>query len=134
MTLAVISRSQGISLSYHEPLFARLRKKASVEGVRGPGGGYRLGKPANQISVANIIDAVDDAVDEVVQNHGREEAPERCVITHSLWIDFSSNLYIFLDGIKLSQFINKPKKSAFEAAPDSVSGHIATMFPPRRIA
>ena len=63
VTLADISQCQGISLSYLEQLFARLRKGGLVEGVRGPGGGYRLARPANQISVADIIQSVDEKLE-----------------------------------------------------------------------
>ena len=60
VTLADISQCQGISLSYLEQLFAKLRKGGLVKGVRGPGGGYRLARPADQISVADIIQSVDE--------------------------------------------------------------------------
>ena len=57
VTLADISQCQGISLSYLEQLFSRLRKGGLVKGVRGPGGGYRLAKPASEINIAEIIHA-----------------------------------------------------------------------------
>jgi len=57
VTLADISQCQGISLSYLEQLFAKLRSDGLVKGVRGPGGGYRLAKPASEISIASIISA-----------------------------------------------------------------------------
>ena len=63
VTLADISQCQGISLSYLEQLFAKLRRAELVEGVRGPGGGYKLSRPADKISVAEIISAVDEKVD-----------------------------------------------------------------------
>ncbi len=63
MTLAGISEAQGISLSYLEQLFARLRKNGLVEGIRGPGGGYQLSRPPNEISVAHVIDAIGEGVD-----------------------------------------------------------------------
>ncbi|MDJ0862519.1 MAG: Rrf2 family transcriptional regulator, partial [Gammaproteobacteria bacterium] len=63
ITLADISQRQGISLSYLEQLFSRLRKQGLVESTRGPGGGYRLGRPAEEIAVASVITAVDESVD-----------------------------------------------------------------------
>lgn len=134
VTLADISRCQGISLSYLEQLFAKLRKNGLVEGVRGPGGGYRLGKPASQISVADIIAAVDENID-VTNCHGKEDCNggERC-LTHRLWVDFSKNLYNFLDDIKLSQFISRPEIRKISKKQDTVSSRIASMFPPRHVA
>ena len=85
LTLSDISAWQGISLSYLEQLFSKLRKARLVEGVRGPGGGYRLGKPANAISIAQIILAVDESIDST-QCKGSEDclAGDRCM-THKLW-------------------------------------------------
>ncbi|OOC11468.1 MULTISPECIES: Fe-S cluster assembly transcriptional regulator IscR [Thioalkalivibrio] len=109
VTLADISQCQGISLSYLEQLFAKLRKAGLVEGVRGPGGGYRLAKRADQISVANIITAVDESVD-VTRCKGHKDCQEgdRC-LTHELWDELSQQLYDFLDGITLAQFANRPE-------------------------
>ncbi|MDX1698608.1 MAG: Rrf2 family transcriptional regulator, partial [Thiohalobacterales bacterium] len=63
VTLAEISAAQGISLSYLEQLFARLRKNGLVEGIRGPGGGYRLSRAPDEISVADVIDAIGEGID-----------------------------------------------------------------------
>src|SRR5699024_7392888 len=63
IALADISRRQGISLSYLEQLFARLRKKGLVDSTRGPGGGYRLSREAREISMIDVISAVDESVD-----------------------------------------------------------------------
>jgi Rrf2 family transcriptional regulator, iron-sulfur cluster assembly transcription factor len=112
VTLADISQCQGISLSYLEQLFAKLRKQGLVEGVRGPGGGYRLARPSDQITVANIITAVDESVD-ITRCRGNEDCQdgERC-LTHELWNDLSNRLYEFLDGITLDQFANRPEVQA----------------------
>lgn len=109
VTLAEISQCQGISLSYLEQLFAKLRKAGLVEGVRGPGGGYRLAKPSDQISIADIITAVDESMD-VTRCRGREDCQEgeRC-LTHELWEDLSHRLYDFLNGITLAQFADRPE-------------------------
>ncbi|MCG6867327.1 MAG: Rrf2 family transcriptional regulator [Gammaproteobacteria bacterium] len=109
VTLAEISLCQGISLSYLEQLFAKLRKCGLVEGVRGPGGGYRLASPSDQITIAQVISAVDEEVD-VKRCRGNEDCQhgERC-LTHDLWDDLSKQLYEFLDGITLAMFANRPE-------------------------
>ena len=102
VTLADISINQGISLSYLEQLFAALRGKQLVRGVRGPGGGYYLGKASAEISIADIICAVDEWV-EFTRCGGREDCRdgERC-LTHTLWDHLSDEIYNFLNGISLS--------------------------------
>ena len=82
MPLADISERQGISLSYLEQLFARLRKHGLVSSVRGPGGGYRLGLAPNAISVGQVITAVDESVDATAPRQGR--LPRRHPVPHSL--------------------------------------------------
>ena len=109
VTLADISQCQGISLSYLEQLFAKLRKKGLVEGVRGPGGGYRLALPADQVSVADIVSAVDERMDST-DWEGHEDCQEgdRC-LTHELWSDLSDQIFAFLQGINLAQFLEHPQ-------------------------
>ncbi|MFZ1569433.1 MAG: Fe-S cluster assembly transcription factor [Thiolinea sp.] len=131
VTLADISSCQGISLSYLEQLFAKLRKSGLVEGVRGPGGGYRLGKPASQISIADIIASVDENLD-ATRCKGSEDCHggEKC-LTHQIWADLSKSLYEFLDGLTLASFINRPEVRAVARRQDTMASRIATMFPPR---
>ena len=133
VTLADISNCQGISLSYLEQLFAKLRKSGLVEGVRGPGGGYRLGKPASQISIADIIAAVDENLD-ATRCKGNEDCHggEKC-LTHQLWADLSRSLYEFLDGLTLASFINRPEIRAVVRQQDTMASRIAHMFPPRMV-
>jgi len=109
VTLADISKCQGISLSYLEQLFAKLRKKGLVEGVRGPGGGYRLARAAAKITVADIVSAVDEKVD-ATRCSGRQDCLDgrRC-LTHELWTDLSQQIFTFLQGISLAQFVDRPK-------------------------
>jgi Rrf2 family iron-sulfur cluster assembly transcriptional regulator len=134
VTLADISKCQGISLSYLEQLFAKLRKEGLVEGVRGPGGGYRLGKPASKISIANIINAVDENIDaRGCQGKKNCHGGEQC-LTHKLWEDLSNRLYNFLDEITLSQFVNRPEIREISYRQDGMASRIATMFPPRMAA
>lgn len=108
VTLAEISLCQGISLSYLEQLFAKLRRRGLVEGVRGPGGGYRLARMPDRVTIADIISAVDERVD-ATRCCGQEncQGGQRC-LTHQLWTDLSRQIYTFLEGITLAQFIERP--------------------------
>ena len=105
--LADISERQGISLSYLEQLFSKLRKKELVSSVRGPGGGYRLGKTRSEISVAMIIDAVNESVD-IRKCKGKKGCAEDGVqcLTHSLWEQLSNRISNFLDDITLEELMS----------------------------
>ncbi|MCW8091336.1 Fe-S cluster assembly transcriptional regulator IscR [Alteromonas sp. ASW11-130] len=103
--LADISERQEISLSYLEQLFARLRKEKLVASVRGPGGGYRLGRDASEIAVGQVIRAVDESVDATrCQGMADCQGGERC-LTHSLWQDLSDRISLFLNGISLGELM-----------------------------
>jgi Rrf2 family iron-sulfur cluster assembly transcriptional regulator len=106
VALADISERQGISLSYLEQLFSRLRKNGLVSSVRGPGGGYLLGKNASDIAVGSVINAVDESLD-ATRCHGKEgcQRGERC-LTHALWRDLSERISGFLNNITLAEIIN----------------------------
>lgn len=107
--LADISEYQGISLSYLEQLFAKLRRRGLVKGTRGPHGGYRLGREAGAINVAEIIAAVDESVDTTkCSGQGNCQDGERC-LTHDLWTELSSQIHRFLQGITLAHLVNQPK-------------------------
>ena len=108
VTLQDIATNQEISLSYLEQLFARLRRADLVKGTRGPGGGYRLAKEMDQISVAAIITAVDEKVD-VTRCGGKTDCQdgERC-LTHELWSSLSGKIYEFLDDISLGNLVREP--------------------------
>lgn len=107
--LADISEYQGISLSYLEQLFAKLRRQGLVKGTRGPHGGYRLARTAETISVAEIISAVDENMDTTkCSGQGNCQDGERC-LTHDLWTELSSQIHTFLDGITLANLVNQPK-------------------------
>lgn len=109
VTLADISQCQGISLSYLEQLFSKLRKHGLVKGVRGPGGGYRLARDASEISVADIIDSVDEKIDLTnCKGKGDCNNGEQC-LTHKLWYGLTTDLHEFLVGIKLDQYVNRPQ-------------------------
>ncbi|RWU12993.1 Fe-S cluster assembly transcriptional regulator IscR [Pseudidiomarina gelatinasegens] len=105
--LADISERQGISLSYLEQLFARLRKQGLVSSVRGPGGGYRLGLESHQISISAVIQAVDESIDATrCQGKGGCQSGSRC-LTHSLWTDLSERIEDFLANISLAELVKQ---------------------------
>jgi Rrf2 family iron-sulfur cluster assembly transcriptional regulator len=107
ITLADISQRQGISLSYLEQLFSRMRKQGLVASARGPGGGYRLSRDANEINVAQVIAAVDEKVT-VTRCEGRGDCQNGgpC-LTHELWCNLSDQIYDFLNGISLGQLVEQ---------------------------
>jgi Rrf2 family iron-sulfur cluster assembly transcriptional regulator len=109
VTLAAISERQKISLSYLEQLFGKLRRRALVDSVRGPGGGYRLALDTARISVADIILAVDETLDST-QCGGRENCrDEQKCITHNLWADLNRHIFGYLGGVSLKQLVDEQK-------------------------
>lgn len=114
VTLAGISERQGISLSYLEQLFTRLRKHGLVASTRGPGGGYSLNRPAHDIAVAEVVTAVDESVD-ATRCGGRGDCQDgkRC-LTHELWAELSEQIYSFLSDITLGDLVDQgeSKKAA----------------------
>jgi Rrf2 family iron-sulfur cluster assembly transcriptional regulator len=111
VALADIARRQNISLSYLEQLFAKLRKHNLVAGVRGPGGGYHLARPLDQISIAQIIIAVDEPEEGAAASRGSEADEGR--LTDELWQELSGRIYEFLDGITLAEFAARPQVRSF---------------------
>lgn len=107
VSLADISGRQGISLSYLEQLFARLRRANLVYSVRGPGGGYRLARPEVEIKVAQVIDAVNESVD-ATRCHGGDgcHSGDLC-LTHHLWQDLSERIHEFLSSISLAELVER---------------------------
>jgi Rrf2 family iron-sulfur cluster assembly transcriptional regulator len=105
VTLAAISERQHISLSYLEQLFGKLRRARIVNSVRGPGGGYNLARPANAITVAEIIGAVDEPID-ATQCGGKENCNDdrRCV-THDLWATLNEKMNDYLSSVSLADVI-----------------------------
>jgi Rrf2 family iron-sulfur cluster assembly transcriptional regulator len=111
VTLAGISERQAISLSYLEQLFSRLRKQGLVTSIRGPGGGYRVAKPHNEISVSNIITAVDELID-ATQCGGQENCHDdgRCM-THELWASLNSKILDYLSGVSLADMVENQRQN-----------------------
>lgn len=107
VSLYDISVRQEISLSYLEQLFSKLRKQALVESIRGPGGGYRLGKDANDIAVGEVISAVNESIDATKCNGKADcQGGEKC-LTHNLWQDLSDRISNFLNSITLGELMAK---------------------------
>ncbi len=105
ISLAGISKRQEISLSYLEQLFAKLRQHQLVSSVRGPGGGYKLSRNADDIFVAQIIDAVNESIDVTsCGGSGACQHGEVC-LTHYLWADLSNQIHEFLSGISLASLV-----------------------------
>jgi Rrf2 family iron-sulfur cluster assembly transcriptional regulator len=105
--LVQISDRQGISLSYLEQLFAKLRRNELVTSFRGPGGGYQLGKSIHHISIADIVLAVNESIDATrCKTRGDCQQGETC-LTHHLWMDLSAQLEEFLSGITLADLIHR---------------------------
>ncbi|HQR19580.1 MAG TPA: Fe-S cluster assembly transcriptional regulator IscR [Burkholderiaceae bacterium] len=109
VTLAGISQRQKISLSYLEQLFGKLRRHELVESTRGPGGGYTLGRVAKDITVADIIFAVDEPLD-ATQCGGKENCQDdqRCM-THDLWANLNARMVDYLDSVSLADLVEQQK-------------------------
>ena len=109
VALAAISQRQQISLSYLEQLFGKLRRHELVESTRGPGGGYALGRGAGEISVADIIVAVDEPID-ATGCAGKENCmgddSGKCM-THDLWASLNAKMIEYLDSISLKKLVDE---------------------------
>lgn len=107
VSLAEISERQTISLSYLEQLFSRLRQSNLVTSVRGPGGGYRLSRSGDSVSVAEIVDAVNESLD-TTNCKGRADCQGGSIcLTHNLWEDLSQQIHKFLSDISLEDLVAK---------------------------
>ncbi|QTR49864.1 Rrf2 family transcriptional regulator [Candidatus Thiothrix anitrata] len=125
MRLGDIAIQQGISLSYLEQIFARLRNGGLVEGIRGPGGGYRLARPAEEISLAEIA-----TVAEQEPEQDSATIPQREQVLR-MWEDLSQQVYQFLEGITLDSLMegHKIPRKAYKMS--ETASMIARMFPAR---
>ena len=107
VSLADISARQEISLSYLEQLFSRLRRQKLVTSIRCPGGGYRLSRPAADVYIAEVVDAVSESLDTTrCGNKGDCQNGEKC-LTHHLWSDLSDQIHQFLAEISLGDLMRK---------------------------
>ncbi|MBT8126499.1 MAG: Rrf2 family transcriptional regulator [Gammaproteobacteria bacterium] len=105
VSLAAISERQCISLSYLEQLFARLRRNGVVKSTRGPGGGYTLNRAAADISVSDVILAVDESCQVTACDDADGCQGGYQCLTHDLWNELSSEIRNFLDGISLAEMM-----------------------------
>jgi Rrf2 family iron-sulfur cluster assembly transcriptional regulator len=124
VTLSSISERQCISLSYLEQLFGKLRRNNLVESVRGPGGGYYLARPANQISVAELVLAVDEPLDATkcggMGNCLGEEIP---CITHDLWMGLNEKILDYLESVTLQHLVDTYNKKIAAGGSTPVKMH-----------
>jgi Rrf2 family iron-sulfur cluster assembly transcriptional regulator len=116
VSLAAVSERQGISLSYLEQLFGKLRRHGLVGSVRGPGGGYCLTQPLEKISVANIIRAVDEHLDATQCGGHANCREEGSCMTHELWITLNRKMYDYLDSVSLGDLVTQYQGRQEEAA------------------
>jgi Rrf2 family iron-sulfur cluster assembly transcriptional regulator len=107
IALADIAQRQGISLSYLEQLFSRLRRQTLVSSVRGPGGGYNLARDASEIHVAEVISAVDENVDTTRCGGAHNCQNEGPCLTHDLWQELSARIYDYLYRISLQDLVDR---------------------------
>jgi Rrf2 family iron-sulfur cluster assembly transcriptional regulator len=121
VTLAEISQRQKISLSYLEQLFGKLRRHELVESTRGPGGGYTLARSAKDVTVADIIFAVDEPID-ATQCGGKENCVEdgQCM-THELWSNLNKKIVEFLDSVTLAEMVDQQRSRETRQAPRQIS-------------
>jgi Rrf2 family transcriptional regulator, iron-sulfur cluster assembly transcription factor len=111
VSLAEIAAAQMLSLAYLEQLFGPLRRAGLVASARGPGGGYRLARPADDISISAIVDAVDEPIRATRCDAGGEDGAPGCIggrrcITHDLWAELGEQIRLFLDGLTLQDVVH----------------------------
>jgi Rrf2 family iron-sulfur cluster assembly transcriptional regulator len=117
VALADIAARQDLSLAYLEQLFTRLRREGLVVSHRGPGGGYRLARPADQLAVVDIVMAVDEPVETLrckSKSTGCMPGGARC-LTHDLWEQLGDHIRGFLAGVSLEDIVEgrlKPSQAA----------------------
>lgn len=107
VALSDISERQNISLSYLEQLFGKLRRRALVTSVRGPGGGYRISQPTETITIGEIIRAVDETVDATQCGGLKNCKDDKECITHELWTGLNEHIFDYMDTVKLADLVEK---------------------------
>jgi len=133
-TLTDIATRQTISLSYLEQLFARLRKAGMVTGVRGPGGGYKLSRPAAEINIADIIAAVDEPVDSTkCGGEGNCQDGLPC-LTHDLWMGLSDQIRNYLKNISLGELLEREPVSDVANRQDQTLEKVVTLRPQEKLS
>jgi Rrf2 family iron-sulfur cluster assembly transcriptional regulator len=110
VTLAAISERQKISLSYLEQLFGKLRRRAVVDSVRGPGGGYLLARPLRELTVAQIVRAVDEPLD-ATQCGGKQNClDDHPCMTHELWTNLNTCIQGYLETVTLEYLVQQERE------------------------
>lgn len=112
VTLAGVAERQKISLSYLEQLFGKLRRAGLVASVRGPGGGYRLARKAEDVSVADVIVAVDEPLDATQCGGLGNCRDEQQCMTHDLWANLNSHILAYLKSVTLADLVRKHRQKA----------------------
>ena len=110
VTLAGISERQKISLSYLEQLFGKLRRHGLVVSVRGPGGGYCMAKPLIEVSVADIIRAVDEPIDATMCGGKANCHDEQPCMTHQLWTTLTEHMLEYLSSVTLAELVDQQRQ------------------------
>lgn len=123
LPLAELSLSQNISISYLEQLFSKLRGAGLVTGVRGPRGGYRIAKQANEISIAEIVSTVDKNTNLILKEGTNEEA-------NQIWSQLSTRIYNYLNDITLEEAVASSKVTGAEMVVNDNSDSPAQVNPP----
>lgn len=131
IALADIAQRQGLSLSYLEQLFAKLRRSALVSSVRGPGGGYRLARAAAEISVAEVIFAVDENLDTTRCGGACDCQHDGPCLTHRLWHELSNHIAVYLSAISLQQLIDQHEQDKAPPLTPCTTVNVQLGFTPR---
>ncbi len=114
ITLSVISDRQGISLSYLEQIFSKLKKAGLVDSARGPGGGYRLSRAPSEIFINQIIHAVNEDVDpRKCKGKGNCDGGEQCA-SHEMWEELSKMIDGFLAAVSIQQLMDRYQQQTVE--------------------
>jgi Rrf2 family iron-sulfur cluster assembly transcriptional regulator len=131
VALAGVAERQSISLSYLEQLFGKLRRYKLVDSVRGPGGGYRIARPLERVTVADIIRAVDEHLD-ATQCGGQENCQDehRCM-THDLWSTLNAKMFEYLASVTLADLVGREKAKAAVRGEAVIAGPLGPH--PRRV-
>lgn len=123
ITLAEIASRQSISVAYLEQLFAKLKRKTLVASVRGANGGYYLARPADQITILEIIEAVNETVDATRCDHQGNCQNGAMCLTHDLWQDLSRYISDYLAKITLSDLVDKDNVQTVALRQNSLAQH-----------
>ncbi|MGK0297977.1 MAG: Rrf2 family iron-sulfur cluster assembly transcriptional regulator [Gammaproteobacteria bacterium] len=124
VNLADISARQVISLSYLEQLFSKLRKHGLVQSARGPGGGYMLAKQSGDISLSDIVIAVDETVDATRCGGQMNCQGEDQCLTHDLWEELSNHIRTYMSGVTLADLANRHSVKVVSQRQDAIPIHI----------